>query len=223
MNQIATDIVATKAMEDRMKAEEKKQTQKQFDNYEIDQEEEEDSDFSDDGEEQDILRKMKERMSDKMSYAGPSIENRTALKGSYDEKTEKEFFEFIESKKERIVVHFSHEKFERCKIVDMHLKQIAYDHPESLIIKLDAENAQFLVNKLKIQVLPVICFFKNGNLKDRLVGFEDFGNRDDFKTAELAQRLAMYGAIDLNEDEKFKLVKKEKQKIAGESESEDED
>ena len=223
MNQIATDIVVNKAMEDRLRTEEQKLNQAVTQQIDMDDDEDELSDMSDDNEEQEIMRRMKEKMSNNMMYTGPNKENRTALKGSYEEKTEKEFFEYIENRKERIIVHFSHEKFERCKIVDMHLKKIAYDHPETLVIKVDAEKAQFLVNKLKIQILPAIYYFNNGNVKDMIIGFEDFGNKDDFKTAELAQRLARCGGIDLNEHERFKLIKKEKKIIAGESESEDED
>ncbi len=34
--------------------------------------------------------------------------------------------------------------------------------------------AEFLVNKLKIKVLPEMIFFKNGLAEDRIVGFEGF-------------------------------------------------
>lgn len=38
-------------------------------------------------------------------------------------------------------------------------------------------------------MLPTICIFLNGILKDRIVGFEEFGGRDDFKTIMLTRRL----------------------------------
>lgn len=43
-----------------------------------------------------------------------------------------------------------------------------------LIIK--AENAPFLVTKLKIKVLPFVVIYKNGKEIDRIVGFEKLGN-----------------------------------------------
>ena len=223
MNTIATNIVANKAIEDRKKELMKQKSKPQETNQQIEKQEDNDdnlSDFSADSEEREIMRQMKEKINSRTMK--PSKKNQhMALKGSYEKKTEKDFFKYIENKKEKIVVHFAHEKFERCLIVDKHLAQLAYDHQETLFIRLDAEHCSFLVAKLKVQILPAIYCFINGEVKDMVIGFEDFGNRDDFKTAELAQRLGRCGVLKLNADEKFKLKKKGKRVIHGESDSDE--
>ena len=38
------------------------------------------------------------------------------------------------------------------------------------------------LDKLKIKTLPAIYTFENGIVIDRIVGFEDLGNADNFKT-----------------------------------------
>lgn len=52
----------------------------------------------------------------------------------------------------------------------------------------------FLVSKLGIQVLPCIMAFASGVCKERLIGFEEFGNADTFSTAALEWRLGRVGA-----------------------------
>lgn len=38
-------------------------------------------------------------------------------------------------------------------------------------------------------MLPTLCLFIDGILKDRIVGFAEFGGKDDFDTLLLARRL----------------------------------
>ena len=67
--------------------------------------------------------------------------------------------------------HFYHKDFERCKIVDMHLRDISKQHIEARFIYMDAEKAPFFIQKLQIQVLPTIVCFIDGIAVDRVVGF----------------------------------------------------
>lgn len=70
-------------------------------------------------------------------------------------------------------------------------------------MKVDVENTPFLVDKLHIRVLPCIMAFVNGISKDKLIGFESFGNSDSFTTAALEWRLGqtgMYGHADTRRD-----------------------
>lgn len=46
-----------------------------------------------------------------------------------------------------------------------------------------------------MRVLPCVIVFMNGVAVDRLVGFDTFGNRDDFKTGELLQWLVQAGGV----------------------------
>ena len=94
-----------------------------------------------------------------------------------------------------MVVHFYHNDFERCKIVDMHLSKIAVNHGETRFCKLLSTKAPFFVKKLGVQVLPTICCFIDGILKDKIVGFEDLGGVDTFKTLTLIRRLVKSKAV----------------------------
>ena len=76
------------------------------------------------------------------------------------------------------IVHFFHGDFERCKIIDMHLRKIAITHPETRFLCLNAEKAAFFIQKLAVRVLPTIVCFIDGVAKDRIVGFDELGNTD---------------------------------------------
>ena len=93
------------------------------------------------------------------------------------------------------MVHFYHNDFERCKIVDMHLSKIAVNHGETRFVKLNATKAPFFIKKLGVQVLPTICCFINGILVDKVVGFDDLGQTDTFKTLTLIRRLVRSKAV----------------------------
>lgn len=73
-------------------------------------------------------------------------------------------------------------------------QHLARQHPHTLFLKADVQDTPFLVEKLKIKVLPCMLAFVNGECKERLVGFEDFGNADNFSTAALEWRLGRAGS-----------------------------
>jgi thiol-disulfide isomerase/thioredoxin len=98
-----------------------------------------------------------------------------------------------------VCVHFFHEDFERCKILDQHLKKIATQHLSCKFVRINAEKAPFFVAKLAIKTLPTLLVFKNGNMIDRLLGFEDLSdpkNPDKFHTSRLGRWLEKTGAIE---------------------------
>jgi hypothetical protein len=233
MSKIATDIVVNKAMKDKMQMETEKMTRKNIQkekqrDYDNESDDSYLSDCSMDSAEEEIMRRMKNKIN---SEAYEKLKNKeedskqTSLTGTYKEVTEKEFFDLIKNKRERIIANFSHEDFNRCKIIEGHLIKLAYEHPETLFIKIDVKQATYLVTKLQLKVLPTIIYFYKGVAKDRLTGFEELGNTDDFKTEVLARRLCKYSAISLNENEKFKLATKKKKRrlVGGESDSEEDD
>jgi len=45
---------------------------------------------------------------------------------------------------EWVAIHFFHKEFERCQIMDHHLKQVAPHHLSCKFLRIDAENAPFL-------------------------------------------------------------------------------
>jgi thioredoxin-like negative regulator of GroEL len=75
---------------------------------------------------------------------------------------------------------------------------------DTRFIKINVENAPFLVTKLKVQVLPCVIAFINGIGQDRIIGFEGLGRGDKFTTIDLETRLLGAGVLTrakLNEDD----------------------
>ncbi|KAK6173898.1 hypothetical protein SNE40_017272 [Patella caerulea] len=120
--------------------------------------------------------------------------------GEYTEiSNEKEFFDECKKSK-KVVCHFYRDSTFRCKIVDKHLYILAPKHLETRFLKLNAEKAPFLVERLRIKVLPTICVAKDGKTTDYIVGFDDLGGKDDFSTEMLEWRLGNAQAITYSGD-----------------------
>jgi len=139
----------------------------------------------------DELEKLKEeRMKKLKQMATQKAEWRKMGHGEYEEiPDEKSFFE-VSKKSPRVVAHFSRDATERCKIVDKHLKILAQNHVETRFVKLNAEKSPFLTDRLKIKVLPTILILKDATVVDRIIGFDDLGGVDDFRTEMMEWRLA---------------------------------
>ena len=101
---------------------------------------------------------------------------------------------------EWVAVHFFHDEFERCKILDHHLKLVAPLHLSCKFLRVDAQKAPFFVAKLQIRTLPALLVFRNGKAVDRLTGFDklaiDPKEPDKWHTGRLREWLAGTGAID---------------------------
>lgn len=122
------------------------------------------------------------------------------------------------------VVHFFHKDFQRCKIMDKHLKLLCQEYPQTQFLALNAEKTPFFVQKLAIRSLPTLCFFIDGVMRDKLLGFDGLSG-DEFLTIELARRMAQAGVIpDPKEKIKDKTVLKGTRKRGGDdSEGEDDE
>jgi thioredoxin-like negative regulator of GroEL len=73
---------------------------------------------------------------------------------------------------------------------------LAKKHFDTRFLKMNVENAPFLVTKLKIQVLPCVLAFIDGVSVDRIVGFEGLGyTQDTFTTKDLEARLLASGVV----------------------------
>ncbi len=71
-------------------------------------------------------------------------------------------------------------------------------------------------------MIPTIIIFIDGIAVDRLVGFEDLGNKDDFPTIALARRLIRSGVLKaVNKAEKGHINIKKGGKKGGDSGSDD--
>ncbi|KAL5006511.1 hypothetical protein ScPMuIL_015317 [Solemya velum] len=104
----------------------------------------------------------------------------------------------------RCVVHFYHQDFRRCAILDTHFETLSQKYFETKFAKINVEVAKFLVERLKIRILPAVLCFKDGIVVDRIIGFDELGNTDDFQTEVLERRLGFSGVIDIPEEEKTK-------------------
>ncbi|KAI9025877.1 thioredoxin-like protein, partial [Phycomyces nitens] len=121
------------------------------------------------------------------------LERRQAMSenqhGLYTEiSNEKEFMDITTSEK-YVVGHFFHKDFRRCKIMDTHLEKLAAKHYGTRFIRIDVQNAPFLVEKLQVQTLPCVMAWVNGYCQIKLIGFDELGNSDGFQTSLLELKL----------------------------------
>ena len=153
----------------------------------------EDKDLFDDDADLRLLRekrlaKMKAKFEKRKEYLAKGH-------GKYEEIVEEQFLKVVTSSRYCVVAWY-HKDFERCKIVDMHLKKLCKQEHllETRFVRIDAEKARFFVGKLKIRTLPTSVLFINGVAVDKIVGFNDFGG-DEFTTEMYEKRLWQGGVI----------------------------
>jgi len=120
--------------------------------------------------------------------------------GEYREVEEKEFFNEMKGE-DRMVCHFYRNNWP-CEVMDKHLKILSTKHLETKFVKLNAEKAPFLTDRLKIWMLPTLALIKNEKTTDYVVGFDELGGVDDFQTETLAMRLVAGGIIFESDDYK---------------------
>ena len=195
LNKLAFDIVKDKVIEDKtkdyMEKQEKKLKDKEKANKEIDDLDEVDS------EEERIMQQELEKMKKTAEGKREAVAKKIIKEkyGNYNEIIETEFLDTM-LKNDKVVCHFYHKDFERCKIIDKHLKIIAQEHRETLFVKINAEKTPFFTEKLNIRVLPTIILFVKGKGIHRFIGFQDFGMNDDFPTINLTRQLVIYKMIE---------------------------
>ena len=143
----------------------------------------------DDFDDSEIIARMREsRIKQLKDRVGALKEQKTKKYGCLTVASEKEVLEYT-TKEKHVVVHFYSHNFKRCKIMNSHLESLAKDCYDTKFLKVEAEKAPFLVEKLKIKVLPCVISFKNAIAFDYLIGFEELGNKDDFTYQDLKRRL----------------------------------
>jgi len=114
--------------------------------YHLEEHHSDDEDYDGlDGDEEKIMRDFREsRMAEMRSRFEEAQENKIKGHGQYREITETEFLPQVTSSK-FVIVHYYHQDFERCKIIDMHLREIAKVHTEAKFLFLNAEKAPFFI------------------------------------------------------------------------------
>lgn len=136
------------------------------------------------------IRKRKEELQNEFNL------QKEVLEHNHGKLLEVEEAVFLDSIKQSdiVVCHFFHPEFNTCKVLDSILEKLAPIHLKVRFIKINALNAGFFVNKLKIKTLPTLCVFDKGILKKKFLGFDEFGG--DKPNAELLQvALAKIGII----------------------------
>ncbi|CAO3630794.1 unnamed protein product [Mucor hiemalis] len=103
---------------------------------------------------------------------------------------EKEFMDITTSEK-YVVGHFYHKDFRNS---------LAEKYYDTRFIKIEVQNAPFLVEKLQIKVLPCVMAWVNGYAQTKIVGFDDLGNTDGFATAAIELKLIHAGVLKKKED-----------------------
>ncbi|EOD46483.1 putative gtpase inhibitor [Neofusicoccum parvum] len=121
---------------------------------------------------------------------------RSSEHGTYQEVKEEKALMDITTSTKLCVVHFFHADFNRCRIMDGHIETLAPKHFDTRFLRINVDNAPFLVTKLKVQVLPCVIAFVDGQGVDRIVGFEGLGyGSDKFTTNDLERRLLQCGVL----------------------------
>jgi hypothetical protein len=158
LNNSAFDIVKDKVIEDKVKeytedqqreAEEKyKQAKKDEENAE----EFPDIEESDSEEERIMQKELMKRKEHFDKITEKENKKKTMKYGTYKDIIETEFLDTM-LKNENVVCHFYHNDFERCKIMDKHLKIVAETHPDTLFVRINAEKTPFFTTKLQVKVI----------------------------------------------------------------------
>ena len=145
----------------------------------------------------DDLEKLREnRLKAMKDKAKKQQELVTKGHGAYREMpSQDDFFKEVKDT-EFVVVHFFRPSTMRCNILDKHLNLLAPKHVETKFVKVNVEKFPFLVEKLKVRILPTIVPFVRGIVGEYLLGFEELGNRDDFSTDMLEWKLGVLGVIE---------------------------
>ncbi|KAM4731764.1 thioredoxin domain-containing protein 9 [Anableps anableps] len=144
----------------------------------------------------DDLERLKERRLEALKKAQKQKQEWLSKgHGEYREiASERDFFGEVKESK-NVVCHFYRNSTFRCKILDKHLAILAKKHVETKFLKLNAEKAPFLTERLRIKVIPTLALLLDGKTKDYVVGFTDLGNTDEFSTEMLEWRLGCADVI----------------------------
>jgi hypothetical protein len=157
----------------------------------------------DEGDEEDNdLRDLRDRRRKQLiSETKRKAEDKVRGHGQYRDIVQDEFLaEMCNS--DKVICHFYHRDFERCKVMHHHLEKLAGKHFETKFVKIDAEKTPFFIEKLHIRMMPTLVYFVNGVAIGKQIGFDGLsdmmpeGKEDEWPTILLAHAIAAAGMID---------------------------
>ncbi len=97
------------------------------------------------------MKKELERRKQNLEVSQRDKEKSKVITGQVKDIVETEFLDTM-LKNKKVVCHFYHKDFERCKIMEKHLQIIASTHGETVFVRIDAEKTPSFTAKLKIKV-----------------------------------------------------------------------
>ncbi|ETV90357.1 hypothetical protein H310_14849 [Aphanomyces invadans] len=141
--------------------------------------------------EEDDMDKLRERRLRAMKAAAMQKQAwKNAGHGTYSElSNQQEFFDVIKES-ECVVLHFYNATNAYCPIMDKHLTTLAESHLETRFCRMNAEKADYLVQKLGIWMIPCVALIKNKSVVHMLQGLDELGGTDAFSTHFLAYFLS---------------------------------
>ena len=71
---------------------------------------------------------------------------------------------------------------------------------ETRFVKINAEQSEYLVNKLGVVVMPTVVLIKDGKVIHDIAGFDELGGTDEFSTELLAWVLSQHGMLTFDGD-----------------------
>jgi hypothetical protein len=89
-----------------------------------------------------------------------------------------EFFKAMNGESKRVVCHFYTPSNRFCPVVDQHLRKIANEHLETRFIRINAEKAPYLVEKLQVVVMPTILLALDGKVQHLIEGLSELGGQN---------------------------------------------
>jgi len=142
---------------------------------------------------QELRRKRLEEMKGESKRKGEKL---ACGHGEYQFIDEKDFFD-VAKKSEKIVIHFWRESTWRCDVMDKHLRELSQKHWDCRFVKINAEKAPYLAERLHIWCLPSLVLCKGGKTQHTIVGFSEFKKGDEAPTEEVEELLARWGMISI--------------------------
>lgn len=130
----------------------------------------------------------------------------TELHNSQSADVVKEFFEITKASK-NVVIHF-YRPSEYADVMHRHLRSLAERHLETRFLHMNVaecekseRGANFLVERLKIVVLPALVLVQDRQVVTQVRGFDEMRNGEHATTTDVARMMARHGLLELTEDE----------------------
>jgi len=147
----------------------------------------------------DLEQIRRKRVIEMKKRAKKMAEWRLAGHGTYQEiSDEKDWFACSKGSERTVTLFYRRTSTDADRytdILDKHLSVLAAKHLETRFMKINAERAPYLAQKLLIVLLPTIMCTKDNYTHDRIEGFDPLGGREDFTTQTLRARLGKKGTI----------------------------